>query len=142
VVMSDMLTIGKLAAAANVNVETIRFYQRQGLLPEPPRPPGSIRRYSRSLIERIEFIKRAKQVGFTLKEIAGLLTLGDGHCKQVQQLAEVKLEKIETKLKDLSLMRDALSELLVQCREQGDSAHCSLVERLAEGASVGVLSRN
>ncbi len=135
--MSDLLTIGKLAAAANVNVETIRFYQRKGLLPEPPRPPGGVRRYPRSLVSRIGFIKRAKLVGFTLREIGELLTLGDGHCRQVQQMTELKLASIEAKLTDLAVMRDALSELLVQCRKQGDSAHCTLVERLAGDPAAG-----
>ncbi len=133
--MSQALTIGKLAAAANVGVETIRFYQRQGLLPEPPRPLGGIRTYPLSLVARVEFIKRVKRVGFTLREIAELLNLGGGHCKEVQELAEVKLENIEAKLKDLAVMRAALSELLIQCRAQSDDTRCTLVERLAENTS-------
>jgi len=75
--MGRDLTIGKVARAAGVNVETVRYYQRSGLVPEPPRPAGSVRRYSEQTVARLRFIKRAQELGFTLAEIRRLLALGD-----------------------------------------------------------------
>lgn len=129
---SSTLTIGKLAAAAGVNVETIRYYQRLKLLTEPVKPERGYRLYPDEYVLRVRFIKRAQQLGFTLKEIQELLELGDGHCQQVQQLAQVKLKKIEEHITDLNAMHDALDSLLTQCQISGaeDAAHCALIETI------------
>ena len=129
--MAKSLTIGKLAAAADVNVETIRYYQRLKLLIEPAKPEQGYRLYPDEYILRVRFIKRAQQLGFTLKEIQELLELGDGHCQQVQQLAEVKLEKIEQHITDLTAMHTALKRLLIQCQtSEADAEHCALIETI------------
>ena len=89
----ENLTIGVFAKAAGVNVETIRFYQRKGLLPEPDKPYGSIRRYGEADVMRVRFVKSAQRLGFSLDEIAELLRLDDGaHCEQASRLAEHKLK--------------------------------------------------
>ena len=100
---SEQLTIGIFAKRAGVNVETIRFYQRKGLLLEPKKPYGGIRRYSHADIARLRFIKSAQQLGFSLDEIAELLRLEDGaHCGEARELAERKLEDVRNKLANLS----------------------------------------
>src|SRR5258707_3833893 len=107
------LTIGAFAEAAGVNVETIRFYQRKGLLPEPNKPYGSIRRYSETDVARVSFVKSAQRLGFSLDEIAELLRLEDGtHCDEASYLAEHKLKDVLEKLADLKGMETSLSRLV------------------------------
>lgn len=128
------MTIGGLARSANVEVETIRYYQRIGILPLPPRARGSIRRYPGEALKRLRFIRRAQRLGFSLDEVKTLLGLSDGkHCAQTRQLAERKLALIEEKLADLSAMRDALTDLVCACRRGGRGCGCPLIEALAAG---------
>jgi len=124
------LTIGRLAKQAHVNVETIRYYQRVGLILEPLKPTVGFRIYPVEYIARIRFIKRAQELGFTLKEIEDLLNLGDGNCKQVQQLAEQKLNEIEARLRDLKSIKQALTSLVKQCKTSNEDVHCALIESL------------
>ncbi len=125
------LTIGQLASVAGVNVETIRYYQRTGLIQEPDKPLSGYRVYPASDIQRIKFIKRAQQLGFTLAEIQELLDMGEGHCQEVQALARQKLDKIESHLKDLKAMRKVLKQLVQQCEAEGDAqTHCAIIESL------------
>jgi len=127
------LTIGKLASSADVNVETIRYYQRMNLIVEPEKPESGFRLYPYADIDRIKFIKRAQQLGFTLKEIQELLDLGECHCQEVQVLAKQKLDKIETHMKDLKAMRKALKTLLTQCEiDDNAGAHCAIIESLSK----------
>ncbi len=127
------LTIGKLATAADVNVETIRYYQRLNLIKEPFKPAQGYRQYSTDNISRLRFIKRSQELGFTLKEIQELLDLGDGHCHEVQQLAAKKIQQVEERITDLSAMGDALKDLLTQCQTTDSSnAQCALVETLVK----------
>lgn len=127
------LTIGKLAVAAEVNVETIRYYQHLGLIQEPRKPLQGFRQYPLDDIARVRFIRRAQQVGFTLKEIRELLDLGDAHCQEVQQLARLKIKNIEERLQDLQSMRNALIDLLSQCEATGaKDIHCFLIETLGK----------
>ncbi len=129
--MDKALTIGRLAKAAAVNVETIRYYQRQGLLPEPAKPAQGYRVYAPEMVARLEFIKRAKQLGFTLREIRDLLTLGDGQCREVQHLAREKADEIEARIRDLNAMLAALRALLSHCdHDQRQAAQCSLLAAL------------
>ncbi len=126
-----LLTIGKLAATTEVNIETIRYYQRLGLINEPPKPLSGFRVYPTSDVNRLRFIRRAQQLGFTLKEIHELLDLGDGHCREVQVLAKQKLEKIDSHMKDLKAMRKALNALLTQCElDETPDIHCALIDSL------------
>jgi MerR family transcriptional regulator, mercuric resistance operon regulatory protein len=113
--MLPELSIGYLAGKAGVNVETIRYYQRRGLLLEPDKPESGHRRYPPELMKRVRFIKRTQALGFTLEEIAGLLHLDEARaCAETRELAARKREMIEAKLADLSAMRKALSKLMMR----------------------------
>ncbi|SIT49148.1 Mercuric resistance operon regulatory protein [Paraburkholderia piptadeniae] len=130
---SDMenLTIGALAAAADVGVETIRFYQRKGLLLEPDRPYGGIRRYGAADVARVRFVKSAQRLGFSLEEVAELLRLEDGtHCEEASRLAEHKLDDIHAKLADLSRMESVLSRLVSACHASRGHVSCPLIASL------------
>ena len=125
---TNNLTIGELAALAVVGVETIRFYQRRGLVPEPPKPNGAIRRYGATDVERLRFVKSAQSLGFSLDEVAELLRLEDGaHCKEASSLAETKLANIRRKLADLSRMETALSGLVEACHVGRGKVSCPLI---------------
>ncbi len=124
------LTIGKLAKQANVTIETIRYYQRKGLLDEPAKPDTGYRHYPTEAIARIRFIKRAQQAGFTLKEISDLLSLDSGHCEDVRKMAEQKRRQIDDQLKDLTALRQVLDNLVKGCQTDPSSEHCSLINAL------------
>jgi len=125
------MTIGQLASAGGVNVETIRYYQREKLLPTPKRFPGSIRRYDGEELIRLMFIKRAQAIGFSLTEITLLLQLAEGeHCAETQVLAEKKLGVIKQKLADLRAIESALKKLISACRRRGSGCGCPIIESL------------
>lgn len=126
------LTIGKLARMAEVNVETIRYYQRIGLLQQPEKPFIGFRKYPAASARRIHFIKRAQQLGFSLKEISDLLKLGDEQCEQVRQLAEQKRDEIASRIKDLTAMRAVLEELIECCLNDRSTQHCSVIDALSD----------
>ena len=125
------LTIGKLAQQANVTIETIRYYQRKGLLDEPEKPATGYRQYPSQAISRLRFIKRAQQAGFTLKEILELLSLDNEHCEEVQKIAEQKLLQIDQQLNDLTALRNALNNLVKGCQHEQSTQHCSLIDALS-----------
>lgn len=128
-----VLTIGAVAKAAGVNVETVRFYQRRQLLPEPDKPYGGIRRYGPSDIARVRFVKAAQRLGFSLDEVAGLLTLEDGtHCAEARQLAEVKLADVRARLKDLRRIETLLAGLVRECGTSRGRVSCPLIESLQQ----------
>lgn len=130
---SKKLTIGVLAEEAGVGVETIRFYQRKGLLAEPDRPYGSIRRYSPSDVARVRFIRSAQRVGFSLDEVAGLLKLDDGtHCDEARVLAEHKLDDVRGKLADLRRIEAALAHLVEECCASRGRVYCPLIATIQE----------
>ncbi len=110
------MTIGGLARTAGVNIETIRYYQRRGLLSKSRKPLGGVRRYSTEILNRLRFIKRAQELGFTLREIGELLKLGDRFCNETRAIAEHRLTDIETRIRDLESMRVILSKLIRTCR--------------------------
>ena len=125
------LTIGAVAKAPGVHVETVRFYQRRALLPEPDRPYGSIRRYEAEDVARVKFVKAAQRLGFSLDEVAGLLQLDDGtHCDEARQLAEVKLADVRKKLKDLRRIESALASLVRDCCTSRGTVSCPLIATL------------
>jgi len=131
---SENLTIGAFAKAAGVNVETIRFYQLKGLLPQPERRYGRIRRYGEADVARVKFVKSAQRLGFSLDEIAELLLLEDGtHCKEARKLAEHKLKDVREKLVDLTSMETALAELVHACQARKGNVCCPLVASLQGG---------
>jgi MerR family mercuric resistance operon transcriptional regulator len=130
--MAKPLTIGRVAKLAEVNVESVRYYQRRGLLAEPDKPLGGYRRYPTEMVKRIRFIKRAQVLGFTLDEIGGLLRLAEASaCAETRAVAERKLALVERKLADLSHMRAALSDLVQQC-ERGASSGCPIIQALSQ----------
>mgnify|MGYP000126722702 FL=1 len=128
------MTIGALAKAANIGVETIRYYQRRGLVTEPEKPFGSIRHYEEQALERLHFIRTAKWLGFSLDEIGGLLILQDGtHCDEARTLGEQKLTSVRQKILSLQRIERALDELVHECRVQQGSVYCPLITSLHDG---------
>ena len=132
--MSFILTIGRVAKAAGVNVETIRYYQRLKLLEEPEKPLGGVRHYGDATIARVRFIKRAQQLGFSLAEVQRLLRLEDPQsCGAARALAVEKLALVESRLADLVRMRGALKDLVARCDVRRGKVACPIIETLAEG---------
>jgi MerR family mercuric resistance operon transcriptional regulator len=128
--MRSDLTIGKLAERAGVNVETIRYYQRRGLLDEPKKPLGGYRHYPPDTAKRVRFIKRAQALGFTLEEVAGLLRLDAvSACAETRELAAHKLVLIEQKLAELAAMRKGLAALVSECGK-GGKRPCPIIQML------------
>ena len=122
------LTIGKLARAAGVNVETIRYYQRIGLVEEPAKPLQGYRRYPASSADRIRFIKRGQELGFSLKEITDLLSLNDGDCNEVRTIAEHKHKVIQQRIDDLNAIQRELTELIAACKNNSSKkGHCAII---------------
>ena len=131
--MKSRLTIGKLAEAAGVGVETVRFYQRSGLLPEPERPLSGYREYSNDDMRRIRFIKRAQMLGFNLDDVAGLLNLdGPQTCSVTHDLALEKLHVVEGKIKALDAIRDALQQMIRQCERKHRRGTCPIIQSLVK----------
>lgn len=129
--VATKLTIGRLAAQVGVNVETIRFYQRKGLLREPLRPPGGIRHYSAEDIARVKFIKSAQRMGFRLDEIVHLLRLDEGmQCQAAAELAARHLSVVRARLRDLGRIESTLTRLIEQCTQGNEKAACPLITAL------------
>jgi MerR family mercuric resistance operon transcriptional regulator len=130
----DKLTIGQVAKQAGVHKETIRYYQSLGLVAQPQRRPGSVRRYGDSTVARLQFIKRAQQLGFTLEEVGRLLLLEDGqHCGETRKLAEHKLALIKERIADLDRMRRLLERLVDQCHQGKRPRACPIISTLTRG---------
>ncbi len=129
------MTIGTLAKKAEVGIETIRFYERQGLLEPPTRRPSGYRQYPEGVVDRLRFIKRGKELGFSLKEIKELLTLRatpGTTCDQVKSQAETKLRQIEAKIRDLQRMKRALKKLTIACQGQGSVSDCPILDDMGK----------
>ena len=125
-----MYTISQLANSASVNVETVRYYERRGLIEQPDKPTGGYRRYPVTTLNRIIFIKRAQELGFTLEEISNLLTLNDAPCREVQDLASQKLTGVRAKMADLRRLELVLNNLINQCTTNPNQAHCPINDSL------------
>ena len=123
-------TIGQLAKATQINVETIRYYERRGLIQQPPKPAVGFRRYSNATLDRICFIKRAKELGFTLDEVETLLAIDEGQCRDAQAIAAQKLATIEQKRADLDRLANSLSDWMRCCQSTPDSQPCPLIHTL------------
>lgn len=125
------LTIGGMAAETGVGVEAIRYYQRRGLLREPGRTDGRIRRYGTADVERLRFIKAAQRVGFSLDEIRNLLSLeDDSGCATARALASHKLEDVRARLDNLKRLERVLSELVARCDSGRGQVACPLIAAL------------
>jgi MerR family mercuric resistance operon transcriptional regulator len=130
------LTIGQLAASAEVNVETVRYYQRRGLLSEPERPVGGIRRYASADLARLRYIRRAQSMGFSLDEIIGLLELkGVRACAETRTLTEHKLLEVRKRLSALRRLERELLRLVASCGQARAGACCPTLELLEHGES-------
>lgn len=137
---TDGMTIGQLARSAGVGVETVRFYERRGLLDEPPRRSSGYRSYPAEASAKLRFIRRAKELGFSLEEIGDLLTLRSHPSEsrpQVQERARAKIDDIERRLSDLERMRDVLVDLLEACEQRVESDGCPILEALESDADPG-----
>lgn len=126
-------TIGKVAQRSGVGIETLRFYEREGLIPEPPRRESGYRQYPAATIDRVRFIKQAKELGFTLAEIRELLDLSMGPkttCADVKRKTLEKIKEIDAKISDLKRIKRALNRLTNQCRGKGPVSECPILENL------------
>lgn len=124
----------QLAAHAGVNTETLRYYERRGLLQKPPRTPGGYREYPSTAVDLLRFIRRAKELGFTLDEVEELIHLdrgGPDSCDAARALAEARKADLETRIADLQRMRASLSELIATCELDRADRTCALLEAVA-----------
>jgi MerR family mercuric resistance operon transcriptional regulator len=131
--MATTLRIGKLAERAEVNLQTIRYYEREGLLPEPPRLSSGYRLYPDTTVRRVRFIKRAQEIGFSLAEIRELLSLRVNHRRErgeVRSLAQAKIADIEEKIRTLQAMKTALHRLTDRCSGCGPASECPILESI------------
>ena len=129
------ITIGKLARSAGVNVETVRFYERKGLLAQPERPQAGFRSYSSAALRRLRFIRSARELGFTLNEISELLTLRQNPsatCEDVRARTREKIDEIDRKLELLGKMRVSLTHLVQSCESNGPALACPILDSLEE----------
>ena len=134
----SQLTIGSLASAADLNVETIRCYQQLGLMPLPKRVYGCIRRYATEHLKRLQFNKRAQRLGFSLQEIGSLQQLSDGtHCGEARALAEHKLDVFKTKLTDLAAIEAALRRMIRACERGKSPRSCPMIDALFDDCRPG-----
>jgi len=128
----SLLTIGQVGKRTKVNIETIRYYEHLGILPKPNRNPNSgYRQYKENTIERLNFIKHAKELGFSLNEIKSLFALrmnSNSTCGDVKKRAEMKITDIEEKIKTLQKMNKALKKLVTQCRGKGPVGECPVID--------------
>ncbi|GAC23132.1 MULTISPECIES: Hg(II)-responsive transcriptional regulator [Paraglaciecola] len=123
-------TISKIAKQIGINPETVRFYERKGLIKQPVKPLQGYRIYPIEIVNRIRFIKRSQELGFTLHEIEGLLSLSDNPCHQVEELAKKKLIAVQAKQADLLLLEKALLENIAQCQRNEDETCCPIIDSL------------
>lgn len=130
-----LLTIGQVAKTTGVTVETIRFYEKQGLIGEPQRSAAGYRQYLPAAIKRVHFIQRAKEVGFTLKDIKELLSLRTQpgvSCADIKRRAVVKMLDIEQKISELQRMQAALAQLTQRCNSEAELGECPILDALED----------
>jgi MerR family transcriptional regulator, mercuric resistance operon regulatory protein len=131
--MMEQMTIGQLAEAAGVNVETVRYYQRRELLAQPVRPSGSIGRYPPEALTRLRFIKRSQSLGFSLDDVQALLSLDDGRtCAAAKAIGEHKLADVRQRIETLQALETALQSLVSQCSTSKRKISCPLIDALMQ----------
>jgi Hg(II)-responsive transcriptional regulator len=131
------MRIGEVASRAGVNVETLRYYERRGLLSEPERQPSGYRSYAEKSVRVVRFIKRAQELGFTLADVEELLRLAEGgpeSCREVRELATAKIEDMDRRIATLRAMKRSLTALLKTCNRRGRNRECPLIEAIEETA--------
>jgi len=127
------LTIGQVAHRAGIGVETVRFYERKGLIEEPPRTDSGYRQYPEDVVARLRFIRRAKELGFSLKEISELFSLRvdpDTTCADIKRRAEAKITTMEEKIRSMQGIQRALTKLAASCSGTGPAGDCPILETL------------
>jgi MerR family mercuric resistance operon transcriptional regulator len=130
------ITIGDVAEAAGVGVETVRYYERRGLISQPARAMGGYRRYGGGHVHRIRFIKRAQDLGFTLEEIESLLKLEDGTDRRsIRRIASARLEETRRRIADLQGIERALSHLLHECETHAKSPRCPIIAAITDAGA-------
>ena len=126
------MRIGELARSVDVNVETIRYYQRIGLLEFPEKPFGGMRSYKEKDLQRLRFIRHAQQLGFSLEDIRELWELSSSDCKRVEKLAVAKLSLVKAKLRQLRRIESALAKTVEQCARRKGNQPCPIIETLSQ----------
>lgn len=126
------ITISKAAKLAGVGVETIRYYQRRGLIEEPARPVEGYRHYPEQIISQVRFIKRAQELGFTLREIETLLKLGEQQCSETRAMAGTKLALVRNKIADLLAIEHTLKDLIEHCESRREGEACPIIYSISE----------
>ncbi len=137
--MTDACSIGEAARRSGVKVETIRFYERSGLIDPPPRTAGGHRVYGADAVKRLNFVRRARALGFTLDQVRGLLALADERetsCAEVERLARVQLDQVRGRIDDLRRMKGVLDEMVAACAG-GSVPECPILEALFDGGDEG-----
>ena len=132
------MQIGEVANQSEVGIETIRYYEREGLLAEPRRKPSGYRQYNESVVTRLQFIRRSKELGFTLAEIKELLGLwfeADTKCEHVRQRAGQKITDIDEKIRSLQKMKRSLKKVISECESRGSIGDCPLLEGIDNSSS-------
>ena len=128
------MTLGKIAAEADVAIDTVRYYERAGLLPEPPRRESGYREYPADTVKRLRFIRRAKALGFSLPEIGELLDLSSSSAdvRKIKNAAQSKLKLLDEKIAELTRVRDGLQKLVKHCPGHGKAEACPILNALNE----------
>lgn len=126
------MNIGEVAKRSGIGIETIRFYEREGLLLKPERRPSGYRQYDEATVERLNYIRRAKELGFTLAEVKELLELSAAHsiCEHIRQRAEKKITDIDGKIRNLQQMKRSLGKIVQRCLEKNSTEECPLVHKM------------
>lgn len=126
-----VMKIGEVAKRSGIGIETIRFYEREGLLLKPERRPSGYRQYDEATVERLNYVRRAKELGFTLAEVKELLELSAAHsiCEHIRQRAEKKITDIDSKIRNLQQMKRSLGKIVQRCRVKNSTEDCPLVHK-------------
>lgn len=135
--MSQLMTISNLAQAANVNIETVRYYERRGLIKQPRKPAQGWRKYDVQTLRTVRFVKRAQELGFSLDDVEMLLhlrtTQSPRTCGHVRAKARTKLEEVDAKMRDLAAIRLVLAEMADACPGEGPGSSCPILDALDQG---------
>ncbi len=130
--MANKLTISSIAKEIGISVETIRYYERIGLISQPEKPSSGYRIYGNDIFEKLYFIKRAKTLGFSLNEISDIMAIGDKGCKETKEIALQKLQNIKNKINDLESISKTLEELIKSCNSNTEYKGCPIISAIAK----------
>ena len=130
--MSKKLTISVIAKEIGINVETIRYYERIGLIAQPEKPETGYRTYNDEILKKLYFIKRAKKLGFSLNEISDIMVIGNKGCKETKEIASLKLQSINNKINDLKSISKTLEELIEACDSKSEYIGCPIFSAISK----------